>query len=154
MKKYLVELTPEERAQLVALTRRGACRARKLKRALVLLGADEGATDAVLAARARVHAGTVERIRRRFVEEGLEAALAERPRPGQRPRLGGRQEAYLVALACSAPPAGRKRWTMQLLADKLVALGVVERVSDETVRVALKKGASSPGSASSGASRR
>jgi transposase len=149
-----VELTPEERAQLVELTTRGACKARRLKRALVLLGADAGATDAALAERARVHPGTVERIRRRFVEEGLEAALAERPRPGQRPKLDGRQEAYLVALACSAPPAGRKRWTMQLLADKLVALQVVDRVSDETVRVALKKGASSPGSASSGASRR
>lgn len=152
MKKYIVELTPEERAQLVELTTKGACKARRLKRALVLLGADEGATDAALAGRARVHAGTVERIRRRFVEEGLEAALSERPRPGQAPKLGGRREAYLLALACSAPPKGRRRWTMQLLADRLVTLGVVERVSDETVRVTLKKGASSPGSASSGAS--
>ncbi len=154
MKKYVVELTAEERAQLVALTTRGACKARKFKRALVLLGADEGATDAALATRARVHPGTVERIRRRFVEEGLAAALSERPRPGQRPKLDGRQEAYLVALACSAPPQGRKRWTMQLLADKLVALQAVGSISDETVRVALKKGASSPGSASSGASPR
>jgi transposase len=154
VKKYLVELTTEERAQLEALTAKGVCRARRLKRALVLLGADEGATDAALAARARVHPATVERIRRRFVEEGLAGALAERPRPGQAPKLAGRPGAYLLALACSAPPRGRKRWTMQLLADRLVALGVVEAVSDETVRVALKKGGSSPGSASSGASRR
>ncbi len=147
-------LTAEERAQLVALTTRGARKARGRKRALVLLGADAGATDAALAARARAHPGTGERIRRRFVEEGLEAARSERPRPGPRPKLDGRQEAYLVARACSAPPAGRKRWTMQLLADRPVALGVVGGVSDETVRVALNKGAASPGSAGSGASPR
>ena len=85
------------------------------------------------------------------MEEGLAAALAERPRPGQAPTLAGRREAYLLALAWSAPPRGRKRWTMQLLADRLVTLGVVERISDETVRLTLEKGASSPGSASSGA---
>ena len=88
---------------------------------------------------------TVERVRKRFVEEGLEEALSERPRPGATRKLDGHQEAYLVALACSDPPEGKKRWTMQMLADKLVRLEVVEEISDETVRRTLKKGASSRG---------
>lgn len=140
MKKYVVALRPEERAELLALTTKGACKARKLKRALVLLAADEGHTDAVIAERVRVHAVTIERIRRRCVEEGLAAALAERPRPGQARKLAGRQEAHLLALACTAPPAGRKHWTLQLLADRLVEQQVVEAISDETVRRALKRG--------------
>jgi transposase len=91
---------------------------------------------------------TVERVRKRFVEEGLEAALSERPRPGARRKLDGRQEAYLVALASSDPPEGKKYWSMQLLADSLVELEIVEEisdVSDETVRRMLKKGTSSRG---------
>jgi hypothetical protein len=88
------------------------------------------------------------------VEEGLEAALSERPRPGKARLLSGRQEAHLIALACSEPPAGRARWTMQLLAGRLVELRIVERISDDTVRRTLKRGRSSPGSASSGASLR
>ena len=80
------------------------------------------------------------RIRQRFVEESLDAALAERPRPGKARQLDGRQEAYLVALACSQPPAGRDQWTMQLLAERLVELGVVATISDETVRRTLKRG--------------
>ena len=83
MKKYIVALTPEERAELEALTRKGTCKARKLKRALVLLAADDGDPDALIADKVRVHAVTVERIRQRCVEEGVDAALAERPRPGQ-----------------------------------------------------------------------
>jgi transposase len=83
---------------------------------------------------------TVERTRKRFVEEGLEAALSERSRPGARRKLDGHQEAYLVALACSDPPEGKKRWSMQLLADRLVEVGMVEEISDETVRRTLKKG--------------
>jgi transposase len=140
VKKYIVALTPEERAELLALTTKGTCKARKLKRALVLLAAEDGDTDAEIAAKVRVHAVTVERIRRRCVEEGLAAALSERPRPGQVRALDGRQEAHLLALACTTPPRGRKRWTMQLLADKLVERQVVARISDETVRRALKRG--------------
>lgn len=84
---------------------------------------------------------TVERIRKRFVTEGsLEAALTERPRPGGNRKLSGRQEAYLLALASSDPPQGNKRWTMQLLADRLVELEVVDSLSDETVRRTLKRG--------------
>jgi transposase len=87
----------------------------------------------------RVGLSTVHRTRQRFVEEGLANALTERWRPGTRQKLDGKQEAFLVALACSTPPMGRKRWTMQLLADRLVALQLAEAVSDETVRLVLKK---------------
>jgi transposase len=139
-KKYLVELTEEERAALRALTSRGTTAVRRYKRARALLGADAGETDAAIAAKVGLHPVTLERLRQRFVEEGLEVALAERPRPGARRRLDGRQEAHLLALACSTPPRGQKRWTMQLLADRLVELRVSERISDETVRRTLKRG--------------
>lgn len=141
MKKYIVELTPEERERLLGLSRRGECKARRVKRALALLAADEGGTDGEVAARARLHPVTVERIRRRFVEGGLEAALSEKPRPGRVRKLGGHEEAYLVALACSDPPSGRKGWTMRLLADRMVEAGVADAISDETVRRTLKRGA-------------
>ena len=140
MKKYIVELTAEEREQLLALTRKGRTPARRLKRALVLLAAAEGASDVTIASQVRVHCATVERVRQRFVTEGLEAALAERPRPGKARKLDGRQEAHLIALACSEPPPGHTRWTMQLLAGRLVELAVVEAISDETVRRALTRG--------------
>jgi len=140
MKKYVVKLTSEERAALVALTTKGSTKARRLRRALILLAADDGDTDAAIAAKLRTDPTTVARIRQRFVEESLDAALAERPRPGKARQLDGRQEAYLVALACSQPPAGRDQWTMQLLAERLVELGVVATISDETVRRTLKRG--------------
>lgn len=154
LKRYIVELTAEERASLEALTRRGVASARRLKRALVLLAADDGDKDEEIAAKVRTHRTTVEHLRRRFVEEGLEAALAEHSRPGKARLLDGRQEAYVIALACSEPPTGRVRWTMQLLADRLVELQVAESISDETVRRTLKRGKSNPGSARSGASQR
>ena len=97
-----------------------------------------------------VHSDTVYRTRRLFVTESLDAALEERPRSGQPRRLDGRGEAHLTALACSSPPEGRAVWTMQLLADRLVEMRVVESISDETVRLTLKKGLSSHGSTSSG----
>jgi len=154
LKKYVVGLSGEERAELEALTRKGTASARRLKRALVLLAADDGDKDEEVAAKARVHVTTVEQIRKRCVEEGLEAALSERPRPGKAPLLDGRQEAYLIALACSQPPAGRAEWTMKLLAGQIVELEIVDSISDETVRRTLKKGMLSPGSARSGASPR
>ena len=88
---------------------------------------------------------TVERTPKRFVEGGLERALNESPRPGGKRKLTGKQEAYLLALACSDPPEGKKRWSMQLLADRLVELEIVEEISDETVRRTLKKGTLSRG---------
>jgi transposase len=139
-KKYLVELTEEERDALRALTSRGTIGVRRYKRARALLAADAGESDAGIAAQVGLHPATLERLRKRCVEEGLDAALSERPRPGARRALDGRQEAHLVALACTTPPGGQKRWTMRLLADRLVALRVVERISDETVRRTLKRG--------------
>ena len=148
----MVELSPEERHELELLTRRGTVSARRMKRALALLAAADGDRDEQIAEKVRVHRTTVEELRKRFVEEGLVAALSERPRPGKAPLLDGKQEAYLVALACSRPPDGRAKWTMQLLANRLVALEVVESISDETVRRTLKRGLSSRGSARNGAS--
>ncbi len=150
-KKYIVELTQEERSGLLELTRKGECKARKLKRALVLLSADEGKVDREIATEVRIHEVTIERLRKRFVMEGLEVALSEKPRPGKIPKLDGHQQAHLVAIACSDPPGGRAKWTMQMLADRLVELEVVGGISDETVRVVLKKGGVSRGSASAGA---
>ena len=107
----------------------------------MLMVADEGLTDEEIARALDGSVSTVERVRKRFlVEEGLEAALSERPRPGARRKLDGCQEAYLVALASSDPPEGKKHWSMQLLADRLVELEIVEEISDETLRRTLKKG--------------
>ncbi len=146
-KKYVVDLDKHERESLRETLRKGQSSARRLRRAHTLLLADEGLTDEEIAR--ALHAGvrTVERTRKRFVEEGLEAALSERPRLGGalRRKLDGHQEAYLVALACSEAPEGRGRWSMQLLAEKLVEVGLVEEICDETVRRALKKGASNRG---------
>jgi transposase len=138
-KRFIVDLTDPERVELRALLNRGVASARKLTRARILLLAAEGGTDEAIAAALHVHRATVERTRRRFVEGGLERALRDQPRPGGRPKLDGKGEAHLVALACSAPPEGRARWTMQLLADRLVELALVEAISDETVRRVLKK---------------
>jgi transposase len=139
VKKYLVTLSDDERAQLLALTKKGCVAARKLSRTHILLQADAGMADHTIAAALHIGRATVERTRKRCVEEGVEAALSERPRPGGRRKLDGKQAALVVALACSAPPTGRTRWTMQLLADKLVTLGVIDAISDETVRRTLKK---------------
>jgi transposase len=148
-KRYIVRLSDGERAQLRELVHKGKLSARKLNRAHILLAADEAtnerALDATIAKTLQVHVATVERTRKRFVEGGLDWALSEKPRPGARPKLDERGEAYLIATACSSPPGGRDRWTMQLLADRLVKIEVVESISDETVRRVLKKGRSSPG---------
>ena len=161
MKKYKVTLTAEERQQLSDLIASGKAAAQKLAHARVLLKADaaDGGPawpDARIAEAVDVSIATVERLRQRFVEQGLEAALGRKKqdRPSRPRKLDGRAEARLIALACSAPPDGRKAWTMKLLADRLVELEVVDSVSDETVRRALKKTRSSRGRRSSGASRR
>ena len=139
MKRYIVKLSEEEKKDLHALTHKGTCGVRKLRRAQMLLLADEGPTDEEISRALDGSVSTVERVRKRFVQEGLKAALSERPRPGARRKLDGRQEAYLLALASSAPE-GKKHWSMQLLADRLVELEIVEEISDETVRRTLKKG--------------
>ena len=151
MKRYVVHQSVDEQGLLRELCGKGKVGARKLRRAHTLLLADEGHHDEAIAAALHIGVSTVERTRRRCVEEGVEAALTERPRPGQTPKLYGHQQALLVALACSDPPTGRKRWTMQLLADRLVALDAVPRISDETIRQTLKRGTSNRGSTGSGA---
>ncbi len=144
MKKYLVDLTDDERATLQALVRRGKTQARKVTRARILLHAAQGATDAEIVTALGVGIATVERTRRRFVEEGP-GAIDERPRPGARPRLSAKAEARLVAEACCRAPEGRGRWTMRLLAGRVVELGLAESCSHETVRRVLKKSGSSRG---------
>ena len=138
-KKYLINLSDSERHELLELTHKGELKARKMKRALILLKADEGLSDPQIMAAINVSRPTVERIRKRFVEGGLERALNEDPRPGQRRKLDGRAEAQLIAVACSQAPDGHDHWTLRLLADKLVQLELVESISYETVRRTLKK---------------
>jgi transposase len=140
MKKlYTVDLTDTEREALLALIRSGTAGARRLRRARTLLLADEGKTDPQIASALHTGRATVARTRQRFAQEGLEAALAERPRPGGEPKLSPKQEALLVALACSKPPEGKQRWALRMLADRMVELGHVDELSYETVRRRLKK---------------
>jgi len=141
-KKYIVKLTTEEREQLRRLLRSGKERVRKLTRARILLKADEAWTDRAICMALDVSRSTVERTRRRFVEEGFLASLSHRsPRRDYERRVDGDAEAHLIALACSSPPEGRERWTLRLLAQRLVMLEQVdvESVSYETVRQVLKK---------------
>jgi len=132
--RYRVTLTAKERSCLEDLVSGGKCSVRKLKRAQILLAADAGSTDEVIARNVAVGTSTVYRIKQRFVEEGLERALTELPRPGAARKLDVGDESLLCALACSAPPAGRAQWTLQLLAAQLVRLTVHTSISDETVR--------------------
>jgi len=138
-KKYIVSLSNEEREILLEMTRKGEIKARKMKRAMILLKADEGMTDPQVMAALNTSRPTVERIRKRFVTGGLEKALNEDPRPGQKRKLDGRGEARLIAISCSDAPAGHDHWALRLLADRLVELGVVESISHECVRQTLKK---------------
>jgi transposase len=141
-KKYIVDLTGEEREELETLISSGADSARKLTRARILLKADEGWTDEAIADALDVGRATVERVRKRFVEWGGISAIERRkPRRRYERKLDGKTEAHLIALACSAPPEGRDRWTLRLLAERVVQLEQVdiESVSHETVRQVLKK---------------
>jgi len=150
-KRYTVMLSEVERARLHTMIGRGVAPASALTHARILLKANQGEagpswTDAAIAVALEVNPATVARIRQQYVMAGLEVALHRKPPARQyRRRLDGQQEARLVALACSAPPQGRKRWTLRLLADRLVELEVVETVSYETVRQALKQTGSSHG---------
>jgi putative transposase len=145
-KRDLVTLTEDERASLLALTKQGKIAARQLTRAHMLLQADAGEMDAVIATALHVGMATVERVRKRCVEEGLEAALNERPRPGGQRKLNGKQEAFLIALACSTPPEGRTSWTRPFLAHTLVERRAIDAISDATVRRTRKKTSSRRGS--------
>ena len=144
-KKYIVTLTEEERRMLQEMLSRGKAAARKLTHARVLLKADAppdgpGWNDEAIADGLEVGRATVERVRKEFVEEGLEAALERRkPHRLYQRKLDGDGEAHLVALACQKPPDGRGRWTLQLLADRMVELEYVGQISYQTVRRTLKK---------------
>ena len=150
MKKYLVELTQQERSQLEELVAKGRVAGYKIRHAQMLLKADQGPdgpgwADAQTAEAFASHVTTVERLRKRLIEQGLEAALERHKRPHYPRKLDGDGEAHLVAMACSQAPAGRSKWTLRLLADRLVELGVVENISHMTVSRTLKKTNLSPG---------
>jgi len=150
-KKYIVTLTEEERRRLQEMLSRGKAAARKLTHARILLKADAAAggpgwNDESIAEAMEVGRATVERVRKEFVEEGLDVALERRkPRRQYQRKLDGDGEAHLVALACQEPPEGRSRWTLRLLADRMVQLEYVDRLSYQTVRRTLKKTNSSLG---------
>jgi len=138
-KVYIVDLTETERQEVLTLLRKGKTGVRKITRARILLKADEGLKDAEIASALNTSPSTVERTRKRFVEGGLDKALNEDPRPGRVPKLGEREEAHLIALACSDAPDGHDHWTLRMLADKVVELGFAESISHEAVRQRLKK---------------
>jgi len=158
MDKYLVAMEAEERAALERLVSAGRAACRKLTHARVLLLADAtiggGSRDDDIVAALGTSLKTVARVRKRFVTEGIEAALDSRPWPARpdKIKIKGDVEQKLIKLACTDPPRGRSHWTLQLLADEMVVLGLVDSISTETVRQALKKTTSSPGSSSHGAS--
>jgi transposase len=138
-KLYKVELSEAERTELLALIGSGKADARWLRRARTLLLADDGHTDEAIASVLHIGTATVSRTRKRFAQEKLESALSERPRPGGERKLSAKQEAHLVALACSTPPKGKQRWTLRALASRMVELGIVEEISYEMVRRSLKR---------------
>ncbi len=155
-KQYRVDLTQDERKQLLDVSRRGKSSARKVKRSLILCKSDEGLTDQQVSKALLAGPSTVSRVRQRpdGIGGGLERALNDRPRPGQRRKLDGKQEAHLVAVARSSTPEGHTRTTLTLLADQVVKLEFTDSISRETVRQVLKKTNSSRGRRRPGASLR
>ena len=151
--KYVVNLRDDERTLLRELIKKGKGSARHLRRAHILLLADEDKTDETIAATLHTSIPTVERTRKKFVEGNVDWALSDKPHPKRGSKLNAKGRARLVATACSTPPTGRAKWSMQLLADRLVELKIVDEISDETVRLELKKMNLSPGKKSSGVSR-
>lgn len=144
-KKYIVALTDLEREDLLKLAKKGKTAAYKINHALILLKADinqegGGWTDKQISEALNTSHATIERVRKRFVEESLESALKRREQKKHRSRiLDGEKEAYLIAISCSEAPQGKSHWTLQMLADKMVELNYVEKVSTETIRQTLKK---------------
>ena len=161
VKRYVVDLSGEERARLEALISKGKSPARRLLKARILLKADvsdvgEGWSDSRIIEALETSASMVYRVRKQLVEEGLEAVLSRKPRerPAVEPIFDGEKEAKLIALACSAPHKGYARWSLRLLESKVVELGIVERASDSTIGRVLKKTRSSPIGANAGSYRR
>ena len=158
MERYVVTLTKSEREELTEVTRKGSCKAQKVVNALILLNCDQGEfnpqakTGETIADVLQISQRKVDRVKKRFVEEGFEISLGGRQgrREHYERKADGEVEARLVALCCSEPPAGHSQWTLRLLADRLVELEVVDSISHETVRRVLKKTSSSRGGARNG----
>jgi len=139
MQKREIHLKPEERDRLIALVSKGYQQANEIKRAYMLLYSHDGLTDEAIRQLLFCSEDSVRRTRIRYLNEGLKAALEDQPRSGREPRLNVQQEAYLVALACSEPPSGQERWTLELLTQRMLDDEQVETLSPETVRLTLKK---------------
>lgn len=150
-KLFPVQFSAEDRSLLEQLLHHPTLSFRQRRRVQILLAAEEGDSDTDIADAVECGVSTVERTRKRFATEGLDAALGEHPRPGATPVLDGKAEALLIELACSQPPQGQTRWTLRQLGQKLIALEVVETISHETIRRVLKKTNSSPGKSVRGA---
>ena len=150
-KKWKIRLRSDQRKKLLRIVRAGKHKSREILYAHILLKAAQGWTDAHIADAFVTSTKTVQRTRRRFVEAGLEAALTEEPRPGQPPKLTAEQEILLIALACSAPPAGFQRWTVRRLTSEAIARKLVPEIVPETARQILKKTNSSRGKLKVGA---
>jgi transposase len=153
-KKYLVELTASQRGRLETLLEQKRGSARQQRRVQALLLAAEDCSDEEIAEEVGLHVSSLERLRKRFVEEGWESAIRERPRSGAPPTLDAKQEAVLISLACEKPSNGQVRWSLRQLGERLIALELVETISHETVRRTLKKTSSSRGKSGRGACRR
>ena len=145
MQKRVIHLQPPEREQLIALVSKGHHPANVIKRAYMLLHSDAGFKDETIARLLFCREDSVRRARIRYLNEGLNVALEDKPRSGREPALNGSQEAYLIALACSEPPSGQERWTLELLTQRMIDDEQVEALSPETVRLTLKKTNSNPG---------
>lgn len=153
-KKYSVKLTSSERRRLEVLVEEKQGSARQQRRMQALLLSAEGASDEEIAEEVGLHVSSLERLRKRFAEEGWESAIRERQRAGAPLLLDAKQEAVLISLACEKPSNGQVRWSLRQLGERLVALEVVESISYETVRRTLKKTSSSRGKSGRGACRR
>ena len=143
--KHEVHLSQQERKKLLAVVSKGCNKAAVIRRAHILLKTDEGKTDAEISQSLYISEQTVRRTRIRYCEESMQNALEDKAHPQPNLKLDDEKEAYLIALACSKPPAGRKRWTLELLAKQLIMDGIVEHIVPETVRLTLKKTVSNPG---------
>ncbi len=145
MEKRAIHLQPDERTKLLKLVKKGHDAVNRLKRAYILLHSDAGRSDQAIADFLFCHEDTVRRTRVRYLTEGLDAALNDESHPGREPTLNAQQEAYLIALACSDPPSGHERWTLELLTRRMIDDEQVAELSKETVRLTLKKTNSSLG---------
>jgi len=138
-KEYVIRLTPKERQRLLAVVNKGQNKAAVIRRAHILLKSDEGKSDRQISELLYIHEDSVRNTRKRFAEDGLQTALEDKAKPKPEPKRNEQQQAHLVAMACSQPPEGQARWTLELLVAQLVKDSIVAGISPEAVRLALKK---------------